>query len=85
MLRVYLHVCGEGLVQALEAGPVPAAQGVGDGREAVGAVPGDVRVDRLGAGRVRHAQVVVQQRLWYHVLKHREIVRQNTAGNKVKI
>ena len=71
MLRVYLHVCGEGLVQALEAGPVASAQSVGDGREAVGAVPGDVRVDRLGSGRIRHAQIVVQQRLRDHILKHR--------------
>ena len=69
MLCVYLHVGGQGLVEALEAGPVAAAQGVGDGGEAVGAVPGDVRVNRLGARRVRHAQVVVQQGLRDHVLQ----------------
>lgn len=49
--------------------PVLATQSKRDPWQAEGTVFGDLRVHRLGAGRVRHREVLIQQLLRDHVLE----------------
>lgn len=58
-----MHIAGQRFVGAPEERPIPPAQREGDGGQRIGAVTRQLVVDRLRPNGVRHADVVLKQRL----------------------